>query len=69
LPSQPVSCAASSAIRGDAGDGTEAGDLLPHLRDVVVEQIDATLSAVVITARWRPPAAVPGVWHLVSADP
>ena len=65
MPPQSVSCAASPVIRGDAGGSTEVGDLLPHLRDLVVEKIDATPSAVVITARWRPPkAACPacGTW-------
>jgi hypothetical protein len=44
-------CAVSPAIHGDAGGSAELGDLLPHLRDPVVEKIEATPSAVVITAR------------------
>lgn len=65
MPSQSVSFASSPVVRGDAGSSAEVGDLLPHLRGLVVEKIDATPSAVVITARWRPPgAACPacGTW-------
>ena len=61
MPPQSVSCAVSP----DTGSSAEVGDLLPHLRDLVVEQVEATPSAVVITARWRPPgAACPacGTW-------
>jgi hypothetical protein len=48
LPPQCVTCPASSAIAGGpAGEGVELGDLLPHLRDLIVEKIDCTLSAVV----------------------
>jgi transposase len=50
---------------GTAGEGAELGDLLPHLRDLMVEKIDCTLSAVVIRARcWPSQAACPacGTW-------
>jgi len=57
LPLQSVSCAVSPVIRGDAGGGAKVSDLLPHLRDLVVEKIEAMPSAVVITACWRPPKA------------
>jgi transposase len=52
-------------IGGAAGEGAELGDLLPHLRDLIVEKIDCTLSAVVIWARcWPAGAACPacGTW-------
>jgi transposase len=66
LPPQFVSCPASPAIAdGTAGEGAELGDLLPHLRDLMVEKIDCMLSAVVIRARWWPSqAACPacGTW-------
>jgi transposase len=65
LPPQSVTCSVSPAIRGDAGGSAELCDLLLHLRDVVVEKIDCTPSAVVITACCRPEgAACPacGTW-------
>src|SRR5215471_19656363 len=59
-------CTTSPAIAdGTAGEGAELGDLLPHLRGLIVEKIDCTLSAVVIRARcWPSQAACParGVW-------
>jgi len=43
------------------GEGAELGDLLPHLRGVVVEKIECTPSAVVVGARyWPAEAACPG---------
>jgi transposase len=66
LPLQCVTCPTSPAIAGGtAGEGAELGDLLPHLRDLIVEKIDCTLSAVVIRARcWPSQAACPacGTW-------
>jgi transposase len=66
LPPQCVTCPTSPAIAdGTAGEGAELGDLLPHLRDLVVEKIDCTLSAVVVRARcWPSQAACPacGTW-------
>jgi len=66
LPPQCVTCPASPAIAdGTAGEGAGIGDLLPHLRDLIVEKIDCTRSAVVIRARCqRSQAACPacGTW-------
>jgi transposase len=66
LPPLCVTCPTSPAIAdGTAGEGAELGDLLPHLRDLIVEKIDCTLSAVVIRARcWPSQAACPacGTW-------
>ena len=63
---QCVTCAASPTIAsGPAGEGAELGDLLPHLRDLIVETIECTPSAVVIRARcWPAGAACPacGTW-------
>ena len=42
---------------GSAGEGAKLGDLLPHLRDLIVEKVDCTLSAVVIWARCWPSQA------------
>ena len=57
---QSVICPASPAIAGGpAGAGAELHDLIPHLRDLMVE-IDCTPSAVVIRARcWPAEAACP----------
>jgi transposase len=63
---ESVTCLASPAVAG--GPGAEAaglGDLVPHLRDLMVEQIDCTPSAVVIQACcWLAGAACPacGTW-------
>jgi hypothetical protein len=66
LPSQCVTCRTWPAVvGGTAGEGAELGDLLLHLRGVVVEKIDCTASAVVIQARCCPAtAACPacGTW-------
>ena len=66
MPPQCVTCPTSPAVAdGTAGEGAEPGDLLPHLRDLIVEKIDCTLSAVVIRARcWPSQAACPacGTW-------
>ena len=66
MPPQCVSCPASPAIAGGtAGEGAGLGDLLPHLRELIVEEIDCTLPAVVIGARcWPSQAACPacGTW-------
>ena len=65
MPPQCVTCPVSPAIGSDAGGNAELGDLLPHLRDVVVEKIGCTPSAVVIAARcWPAGAACPacGTW-------
>jgi transposase len=63
---QCVTCPTSPAIAEvTAGEGAELGDLLPHLRDVIVEKIDCTASAVVIRACcWPAEAACPacGTW-------
>jgi hypothetical protein len=54
------------AVAGEAArKGAELGDLLPHLRGVVVEEIGCTPSAVVVRARCCPArAACPacGTW-------
>jgi transposase len=53
------------AADGAARGGADLGELLPHLRGVVMEKIDCTPSAVVITARCCPgKAACPacGTW-------
>ena len=48
---QCVTCPASPAIAdGAAGEGAGLGDLLPHLRDLIVETIECTPSAVIIRA-------------------
>ena len=59
---QSVSYPASRTIDGGhAGEGAEFGDLLPHLRDLMVERIECTPSAVVIRACcWPAEAACPG---------
>jgi transposase len=66
LPPQSVTCPASPTIAGGpAGEGAELGELLPHLRDLMVEKIECTPSAVVIRARcWPSGAACPvcGIW-------
>lgn len=63
---QSVTCSASPTIAGGpAGEGAELGDLLPHLRALVVEKIECTPSAVVIRACcWPAGAACPacGTW-------
>jgi transposase len=56
---QSVTCPASPTIAGGpAGEGPELGDLLPHLRGLMVERIECTPSAVVIRACWWPAEAV-----------
>jgi len=66
LPPQCVTCPASPAVAdGTACAGAGIGDLLPHLRDLIVEKFDCTPSAVVIWARcWPAQAACPacGTW-------
>jgi transposase len=58
LPPQCVTCPASLTVAGGtAGEGAWLGDLLPHLRELIVEKIDCTLSAVVIWARFWPSLA------------
>jgi hypothetical protein len=63
---QPVICPVSPAIAdGAARDGIELGDLLPHLRCLVVEKIECTPAGLEVGARWRPArAACPacGTW-------
>ena len=63
---QSVICPAPPTITGGrAGERAEIGDLLLHLRDLMVEKIECMPSAVVIRARWRPAeAACPacGTW-------
>jgi len=66
LPPQCATCPTSPAIAdGTAGEGAELSDLLPHLRDLIVEKIDCARLAVVIWARcWPAQAACPacGAW-------
>jgi hypothetical protein len=51
-------CPAALVIADDAaGEAAELGDLLPHLRGLIVEKVDCTLSAVVIKARCCPVTA------------
>jgi transposase len=60
---QCVTCPAAelASSGGSADNGTELGDLLPHLGSVIVDTIERTASAVVCRARWRPAqAACPG---------
>ena len=58
---QSVTCAVSPTNSHGRGERTELGDLLPHLRGVVVEKIDCTPSVVVIGARcWPAQAQCPG---------
>ena len=61
MPPQFVTCPASPTIAGGpACRGVELGDLLPHLRDLMVEKIECTPSAVVIRACcWPSGAACP----------
>jgi transposase IS204/IS1001/IS1096/IS1165 family protein len=63
---QCVTCPASLTVAGGpAGEGAELGDLLPHLRDLRVEKVECTPSAVVIRACCQPAeAACPacGTW-------
>jgi transposase len=59
LPPQCVSCPAAPAIAGGtAGEGAELGDLFPHLSSVIVDKIECTPSAVLVTARYWPAQAV-----------
>jgi transposase len=62
LPPQSVTCPASPAIAvGTAGEGAELGDLLPHLRCVIVDKIECMPGAVLFRARyWPAEAACPG---------
>src|SRR5215471_673961 len=65
LPPQFVTCPAQPLGGGPACQGAELGDLLPHLREVMVEKIECTPSAVVIWACcWPSGAACPacGTW-------
>ena len=66
LPPQSVTCPVVQSVAGEvAHEGAELGDLLPHLRGLVVEKIDCTLSAVVTRARCCPARAacpVCGAW-------
>jgi transposase len=57
LPPQPATCVVPSALSGPAGGGAALDDLLPHLRGLVLENVECTMSVVVITARWHPPGA------------
>jgi len=63
---QSVTCSALPTITGGhASERAELGDLLPHLRDLMVEKVECTPSAVILRARWRPAeAACPacGTW-------
>jgi hypothetical protein len=57
VPPQSVTCPTSPPITGSAA---ELGDLLPHLREVIVEKIECTPSAAVLQAHCGPsPAACP----------
>jgi transposase len=65
LPPQSVTRAIALTADVGRGEGAELGDLLPHLRGVVVEKIECTPSAVVVGARyWPAGAACPacGTW-------
>jgi len=57
LPPQSVTYPAPQVIAGAAREGAELGDLLPHLRGLVVEKLDCMPSAVVIKARCSPAGA------------
>ena len=57
MPPQSVSCTVSPAIYADGGASGELGDLLPHLRGLVVEEIECTPSAVMMRARCWPSGA------------
>jgi transposase len=52
-------------VHGAARDGVELGDLLPHLRGVVVEEIECTAEALEVRARFWParaPCPACGSW-------
>ena len=58
LLSQSASRAFSSAMPGSGAGVVELAALLPHLRGVVIEQVECTAGGLVIAARWQPARAV-----------
>lgn len=60
LPQSLTGPASPAVAGGPGGEVAELGDLLPHLRDLMVEKIECRPSAVVIRAcYWPAQAACP----------